>query len=159
LLAAVRDGGSGSLVLWGDAGIGKSALLEHLVEAATGCRVVWAAGVQSESELAFAALHQLCVPMLGLLDGLPEPQRDALGTAFGLRTGPPPDPFLVGLAVLGLFAAAADDRPLVCVVDDAQWLDRASVQVLAFAWRASSPYATPPSRTSWRGCRCCGSRS
>ncbi|MFC5731695.1 LuxR family transcriptional regulator, partial [Nocardioides vastitatis] len=82
-------------------------------------------------ELAFATVHQLCVPLLDRLDSLPEPQRDALGTAFGLHAGPAPDLFLVGLAVLSLFAAAAEDRPLVCVIDDAQWLDRASEQVLA----------------------------
>jgi DNA-binding CsgD family transcriptional regulator len=135
LLAAVRAGESRSLVVRGEAGVGKSALLEHLTRAASNCRVVGTAGVQSEMELAFAAVHQLCVPLLDRSDSLPEPQRDALGTAFGLRGGPPPDPFLVGLAVLSLLAAAAEDRPLVCVIDDAQWLDRASAQVLAFVGR------------------------
>lgn len=115
--------------------MGKSALLKHLLDRASGCRVVSAAGVQSEMELPFAALHQLCAPMLDLLDRLPEPQRDALSTAFRVRTGPAPDRFLVGLAVLSLLAAAAEDRPLVCVIDDAQWLDRASAQVLAFVAR------------------------
>ncbi|MGI5290078.1 ATP-binding protein [Nonomuraea polychroma] len=135
LLAAVRVGQSGALVVRGEAGVGKTALLEHLTERASGCRVVCAAGVQSEMEVAFAALYSLCAPMLDLLDGLPEPQRDALGTAFGLRAGPAPDRLLLGLAVLSLLAAAADERPLVCVIDDAQWLDHASAQVLAFVAR------------------------
>ncbi|HEX2142393.1 MAG TPA: AAA family ATPase [Candidatus Limnocylindria bacterium] len=135
LLAAVRAGESRALVVRGEAGVGKSALLEHLTRAASDCRVLGAAGVQSEMELAFAAVHQLCRPLLDRLDGLPGPQRDALYTAFGLRGGPPPDLFLVGLAVLSLLAAAAEDRPLVCVIDDAQWLDRASAQVLAFVGR------------------------
>jgi DNA-binding CsgD family transcriptional regulator len=135
LLKAVRAGESRSLVIRGEAGVGKSALLEHLTEAASDCRVVGIAGVQSEMELAFATLHQLCVPLLDRLGNLPEPQRDALGTAFGLRAGPAPDRFLVGLAVLSLLAAAAEDRPLVCIIDDAQWLDRASAQVLAFVAR------------------------
>jgi predicted ATPase len=94
-----------------------------------------AVGVESEMELAFAGLHQLCVPMLGRLDGLPDPQRDALQTAFGLSPGAVPDRFLVGLAVLSLLSDAAEERPLLCVVDDAQWLDRASAQALAFAAR------------------------
>ncbi|WP_078067648.1 helix-turn-helix transcriptional regulator [Streptomyces jeddahensis] len=135
LLEAVRAGESRSLVVRGEAGVGKSTLLEHLTKAASDCRVVGIAGVQSEMELAFAAVHQLCAPLLDRLDSLPEPQRDALGTAFGLRAGPAPDPFLVGLALLNLFAAAAEERPLVCVIDDAQWLDRASAQVLAFVAR------------------------
>ncbi|WP_218825687.1 helix-turn-helix transcriptional regulator [Streptosporangium subroseum] len=135
LLTAVRAGQSRTLVIRGEAGVGKSALLEHLTESASGCRVVRVAGVQSEMELAFAALHSLCAPMLDLLDGLPGPQRDALGTAFGLRAGPVPDRLLVGMAVLSLLAAAADERPLVCVIDDAQWLDHASAQVLAFLGR------------------------
>ncbi|WP_091349144.1 helix-turn-helix transcriptional regulator [Micromonospora rhizosphaerae] len=135
LVEAVRAGESRSLVVRGEAGVGKSALLKHLFDQASGCRVVSAAGVRSEMELPFAALHQLCAPMLDLLDRLPEPQRDALSTAFRVRTGPAPDRFLVGLAVLSLFAAAAEDRPLVCVIDDAQWLDRASAQVLAFVAR------------------------
>ncbi|RVX41511.1 regulatory LuxR family protein [Nonomuraea polychroma] len=135
LLAAVRVGQSRALVVRGEAGVGKTALLEHLTQRASGCRVVCAAGVQSEMEVAFAALHSLCAPMLDLLDGLPGPQRDALGTAFGLRAGPAPDRLLLGLAVLSLLAAAADERPLVCVIDDAQWLDHASAQVLAFVAR------------------------
>jgi DNA-binding CsgD family transcriptional regulator/tetratricopeptide (TPR) repeat protein len=135
LLEDVRLGKSRALVVWGEAGTGKTTLLEHLVERATAARVARAAGVQSEMELAFAGLHQLCAPMLDWAEGLPGPQRDALRTAFGLSPGPPPDRFLLGLAVLGLLAEAARERPLVCVVDDAQWLDQASVQALAFAAR------------------------
>ena len=135
LLAAVRAGESQVLVVRGEAGVGKSVLLDHLEDQATGCRVARAAGVESEMELAFAGLHQLCAPMLASLDRLPGPQRDALGTAFGLAAGAAPDRFLVGLALLGLLSDASGDRPLVCLVDDAQWLDRASAQVLAFAAR------------------------
>ncbi len=123
------------LVLRGEAGIGKTALLGHLSTAAQGCRVTRAAGVEAEMELAFAGLHALCAPMLGRLGHLPIPQRDALNTAFGLSAGPPPDRFLVGLAVLSLLADAAEEQPLVCIVDDAQWLDRVSVQTLAFVAR------------------------
>jgi len=135
LLAAVRGGDSQVLVVRGEAGVGKTALLDHLDGQASGCRVARAAGVESEMELPFAGLQQLCAPMLGSLDHLPEPQRDALGTAFGLAAGEAPDRFLVGLALLGLLAEASGDRPLVCLIDDAQWLDRASAQVLAFAAR------------------------
>ncbi|MEU0932940.1 AAA family ATPase [Embleya sp. NPDC005971] len=135
LLADVRGGESRALVLRGEAGVGKSALLDHLVAESAGCRVVTATGIQSEMELPFAAVHQLCVPLLDLLDSLPEPQHDALGTVFGMRTGPTPDRFLISLAVLNLLAQAADERPLVCVIDDAQWLDRASAQVLTFVAR------------------------
>jgi hypothetical protein len=126
LLETVRMGQSRALVVHGEAGIGKTALLDHLVERASGCRVLRAAGVESEMQLVFAGLHQLCAPVLGHLDRLPAPQRDTLATAFGLGTGPGPDQFLVGLAVLGLFAEIAREQPLVCVVDDAQWLDPAS---------------------------------
>jgi DNA-binding CsgD family transcriptional regulator/tetratricopeptide (TPR) repeat protein len=135
VLADARSGQSQVLVLRGDAGIGKSALLEHLVERAEGGRIARAAGVESQMELAFAGLHQLCAPMLGHLDRLPGPQRDALAIAFGLSTGSAPDRFLVGLAVLSLLAEVAEDDPLVCVVDDAQWLDRVSAQTLAFVAR------------------------
>jgi DNA-binding CsgD family transcriptional regulator len=135
LVARVRAGQSGVLVLRGEAGIGKTALLEHLAAAAEGCRIARAAGVESEMELAFAALHTLCAPMLGRLARLPSPQRDALNTAFGMSAGPPPDRFLVGLAVLSLLADGAEEQPVVCVVDDAQWLDRASAQTLAFVAR------------------------
>lgn len=135
LLDAVRAGESRALVLRGEAGIGKSALLTHAAERATGCRVVRTAGVPSETGLAFAGLHQLCATMLDGLDTLAAPQANALGTAFGLRSGPPPDRFLVGLALLGLLGEAAREQPLVCLVDDAQWLDRASAQALAFVAR------------------------
>ncbi|SDT17307.1 LuxR family transcriptional regulator [Jiangella sp. DSM 45060] len=135
LLATARSGHSAVLVLRGEAGIGKSALLDHLVRQAAGCRGARAVGSESEQELAFAGLHQLCLPFLDRLDRLPAPQRDALVTAFGLRAGRPPERFLVGLAVLSLLADAAAERPLVCVVDDAQWLDQVSLQVLAFVAR------------------------
>ncbi|GAA0392328.1 transcriptional regulator [Acrocarpospora corrugata] len=138
LMAAVRAGQSQCLVLRGEPGVGKSALLEYLVEQAAGCRVARAAGVRSEMGLPYAAVHQLCAPMLERLDRLPEPQHDALRAAFGLRAGPPPDRFLVGLAVLTLLAEVADDRPLVCVIEDAQWLDSTSAQVLAFVTRRLS---------------------
>jgi DNA-binding CsgD family transcriptional regulator len=135
LVAGVRAGQSGVLVLRGEAGVGKTALLRHLSAAADGCRVARAAGVESEMELAFAGLHGLCAPMLGRLRNLPAPQRDALSTAFGLSAGPRPDRFLVGLSVLSLLADAAEEQPLVCIVDDAQWLDRVSAQTLAFVAR------------------------
>ena len=135
LVAGVRAGQSRVLVLRGEAGIGKTALLEYLTAAAKGCRIARAAGVESEMELAFAGLHALCAPMLGRLGQLPAPQRDALNTAFGMSAGPPPDRFMVGLAVLSLLADAAEEQPLICVIDDAQWLDRVSVQTLAFVAR------------------------
>ncbi|MFC8430114.1 AAA family ATPase [Streptomyces sp. NPDC057253] len=135
LVAGARAGRSGVLVLRGEPGIGKTELLSHLLARATGCRTIRAAGVQSEMELSYAGLHQLCAPLLGGLDQLPEPQRDALGTAFGLRVGAAPDRFLVGLATLSLLADAGGDQPLVCVVDDAQWLDRASALTLEFVAR------------------------
>jgi DNA-binding CsgD family transcriptional regulator len=123
------------LVLRGEAGVGKSALVDYLVGSAPGCRIARASGVESEMELAFAGLHQLCVPMMGYLDRLPGPQRDALAVAFGLSTGSVPDRFLVGLAVLSILAEVAEDQPLICVVDDAQWIDRVSAQTLAFVAR------------------------
>jgi DNA-binding CsgD family transcriptional regulator len=135
LLDAVRHGQSRVLVVRGEAGIGKSALLQHLVGAASGFRVLHATGVESEMELPFAALHQLCAPLQDLIDPLPEPQRAAATTAFGLETGTYPDRLLIGLAVLSLLSTAADDGPLLCVVDDAHWLDRASAQALAFVAR------------------------
>jgi DNA-binding CsgD family transcriptional regulator len=135
LLDAARAGRSGVLVVRGEPGVGKTALLEHAIESAAGLRVARVAGVESEMELAFAALQQVCAPLLGELAGLPEPQRAALGVAFGLETGAPPDRFLVGLAALSLVSAAAEERPLLCVIDDAQWLDRASALVLAFVAR------------------------
>ncbi|WP_416982622.1 ATP-binding protein [Streptomyces sp. T028] len=135
LLAGVRAGRSGVVVLRGEAGIGKTELLRYLRDRATGCRTLKVDGVQSEMELSYAGLHQLCAPLLDGLDGLPEPQRDALGTAFGLRAGPAPDRFLVGLATLSLLADAGGDQPLVCLIDDAQWLDRASALTLEFVAR------------------------
>ncbi|HEY2441695.1 MAG TPA: AAA family ATPase [Streptosporangiaceae bacterium] len=135
LLGDLRSGQGRALTMRGEAGVGKSALLEYLVAAAVDMRVARAAGVESEMELPFAGLHLLCVPLLDRLEALPGPQRDALGVAFGLRVGSPPDRFLVALAVLTLLAEAAEERPLLCVIDDAQWLDLASAQVLAFAAR------------------------
>src|SRR5262245_33146616 len=135
VVASARAGQSQVLVLRGEAGVGKSALVECVVESATDCQVLRAAGVESEMELAFAGLHQLCAPTMGLLDRLPGPQRDALAIAFGLRAGSAPDRFLVGLAVLSLLAEVAEEQPLICVVDDAQWLDRVSAQTLAFVAR------------------------
>ena len=134
-LQRVRAGESSVLVVRGEAGVGKTALLEYVAERASGCRIVRVAGVESEMELAFAGLHQLCAPMLDGLDGLPGPQRDALRVAFGLQDGAAPNRFLVALAVLSLLAEAAEAEPLVCLVDDAQWLDRASAQALAFVAR------------------------
>src|SRR6201997_2896030 len=135
LLEAVRRGESRSLVIRGGAGVGKTALLEYLTGRAADCRVIGVTGVQSEMELAFAALHQLCAPLLDRLEALPAPQREALQITFGLIPGPVPDRLLVGLAMLGLLSEAATERPLVCLVDDAQWLDRASAQILAFVAR------------------------
>jgi DNA-binding CsgD family transcriptional regulator len=135
LLEGLRVGRSGALVLRGEPGIGKSALLEYLTEQASGCRVARAAGVESEMEFAFAGLHQLCAPLLDRLERLPGPQRDALGVVFGLSGGEAPDRFLVALAVLSLLSDVAQERPLVCPIDDAQWLDRESAQALAFVAR------------------------
>ncbi|HEV2252221.1 MAG TPA: AAA family ATPase [Streptosporangiaceae bacterium] len=135
LVAAVRAGESRALVVHGEPGVGKTALLEYLAGQASGCRVAHAAGIQSEMELAFAVLHQLCAPMLDRLERLPAPQRDALRIAFGLSAGPAPDRFLIGLAALGLLSEMAAERPLVCIVDDEQWLDSASARVLAFVAR------------------------
>jgi DNA-binding CsgD family transcriptional regulator len=135
LLEAARGGRSAVLLVQGEPGVGKTALLEDAVEAAAGFRVAWAIGVESEIELAFAALHQLCTPMTDRLERLPPPQQDALAVAFGLRTGEAPDRFLVGLAALNLLAETAAEQPLLCVIDDAQWLDRASAQALGFVAR------------------------
>ena len=134
-MAGVRAGEGRALVVRGEPGVGKTVLLDYLAGRASGCRVARAAGVQSEMELAFAALHQLCAPMLDHAESLPVPQREALRTAFGLSAGPVPDRFLVGLAVLGLLSETAGERPLVCIVDDQQWLDHASAQALGFAAR------------------------
>ena len=135
LVSAIRRGESRSLVLRGEAGIGKTALLEYLIASASDLTVVRAVGVQSDMELAFASLHQLCGPLLDRLERLPAPQRQAMEIVFGLSAGGAPDRFLVGLAVLSLFSEVAEQRPLLCVVDDAQWLDQASALTLAFVAR------------------------
>jgi DNA-binding CsgD family transcriptional regulator len=135
LLDAVRDGESRCLVVRGEPGIGKTALIEEAVAAAAGFRVLRAAGVEAEAELPFAGLHQLCRPVLAGIEALPEPQRDALRVAFGAGEGPTPDRFLVALAVLNLLSGAAESEPLLCVVDDEQWLDEASGAALAFVAR------------------------
>nr|WP_241564157.1 helix-turn-helix transcriptional regulator [Nonomuraea polychroma] len=135
LLEAVRGGESRALVIRGEPGVGKTALLDYVAGREQEFRICRITGVQSEMELAFAALHQLCAPMADRFEQLPDPQCDALRAVFGLSSGPAPDGFLVGLATLGLLAEAARDRPLLCLVDDAQWLDRASMQALAFAAR------------------------
>ncbi|MFL6098743.1 MAG: AAA family ATPase, partial [Actinomycetales bacterium] len=135
LLRRVASGESAVLVLRGEAGIGKSALMDYAADQASGCRVVRAVGVQSEMELAYAGLHQLCTGMLEGVAGLPPPQRDALQVALGLEAGQTPEPFAVAVAVLSLFSKAGEATPLVCLVDDAQWLDRASARALAFVAR------------------------
>ncbi len=135
LVSAVRRGESRSLVLRGEAGIGKTALLEYLTASASDATIVRAVGVESEMELAYASLHQLCGPLLDRLGRLPAPQREAMEIVFGLSAGGAPDRFLVGLAVLSLFAAVAEERPLLCIVDDAQWLDQTSGLTLAFVAR------------------------
>ena len=135
LLDAARDGHGGVLAVYGEPGVGKSALLDDAVEAGADFHLARAVGVEGEMELAFAALHQLCTPSLQLMDRLPDPQREALEVALGLSAGRAPNPFLVGLAVLNLLSEVAVEQPLLCVVDDAQWLDRASAGVLAFVAR------------------------
>src|SRR3954454_15909074 len=135
LLDGARAGRSGVLVVRGEAGIGKTALLEHAIESASDVTSLRAVGVESEMELPFAALHLLCAPVLDFVDRLPPPQRDALEITFGVSAGAPPDRFLVALATLSLYSEAAQERPLLCVIDDAQWLDRASAQALGFVAR------------------------
>ncbi len=135
LVQAARSGQGGVLVLLGEAGIGKTTLLEHAVQAATGFESLRAVGVEFEMDLPFAALHQLCEPLLHRAGRIPDSQREALEAAFGLRGGVAADPFHVGLAVLGLLGESARERPVLCVVDDAQWLDSASARVLAFVAR------------------------
>jgi DNA-binding CsgD family transcriptional regulator/tetratricopeptide (TPR) repeat protein len=137
LIGAVRAGESRVLVVRGDPGVGKTVLLDYLAAraSAAGCRVAHATGVQSEMELAFAGLHQLCSPMLNRAERLPAPQRGALRTAFGLAPGPAPDRFFVGLAALSLLSGMAGERPLICLIDDEQWLDQASAQALGFVAR------------------------
>ena len=135
LVEAVQGGQSQALVVRGDPGVGKSVLLDYLAGRAPRCRVARAAGVQTEMELAFAGLHQLCAPMLDHAEHLPAPQWEALRTAFGMAAGRVPDRFLVGLAVLNLLSGVAGERPLICLIDDEQWLDQASAQVLGFVAR------------------------
>ena len=135
LLESVRGGQSAALIVRGEAGVGKTALLRYAARQASGFRIAQIAGVESEMELPFAGLHQLCAPMLGKLEALPEPQEVALSVALGLSSGDAPDRFLVALAALSLLAEVAEERPLLCLVDDAQWLDGASGQVLGFVAR------------------------
>ena len=134
-MEAIRGGLSRSLVIAGEPGIGKTSLLRYAARAAVGVRTVSIAGVESELRLGFAALHRMLVPYLGRIGALPAPQRDALGSAFGLSAGPPADRFLAGLGVLSLLADAAAEQPLIWLVDDAQWLDRESLEVLGFVGR------------------------
>jgi DNA-binding CsgD family transcriptional regulator len=135
LLADLRAGQSGVLVIRGEPGIGKTALMRYAASRASGCRIAQVVGVEAEMELPFAGVHQLCAPMLAHLGALPEPQQNALSVALGLYSGNAPDRFLVGLAVLTLLSAVAEEQPLLCFVDDAQWLDAASSQVLGFVGR------------------------
>jgi DNA-binding CsgD family transcriptional regulator len=135
VVAALRAGESRTLLIHGEAGIGKTALLDHVVAVSAGLRILRASGVESDMELPFASLHQLCAPLLDTVEQLPPPQRDALEVAFGRAAGPPPDRFLVGLAVLTLLARTAEERPVLCLVDDAQWLDEVSAKTLAFVAR------------------------
>ena len=135
LLLDIREGHSAVLVVRGEAGVGKTTLLHYCARQASGVRLVRVAGVEAEMELPFAALHQLCQPLLGRMEILPEPQRNAIAVALGLSLGRPPDRFLVGLAVLGLLSAGSEERPILCLFEDAQWLDAASSQVLGFVGR------------------------
>lgn len=135
LAGAVGTGQGRALVVQGEAGIGKSSLIERMVQTGAGLKLLRAVGVESEMELPFGGLHQLCAPLLDLVSELPGPQRDAMETAFGVREGRPPDRLLVGLGLLTLLSEAAGQQPLLCVVDDAHWLDRASLQALAFVGR------------------------
>src|ERR1700754_2650189 len=135
LLDNVRGGQSAVLVMRGEAGVGKTALLHYCTRQASGFRVAKIAGVESEMELPFAGLHQLCAQMLRRLEALPEPQQEALRVALGMSSGAPADRFLIGLAALTLLAEVANERPLLCLVDDAHWLDAASLQVLGFVSR------------------------
>ncbi len=135
MLSSVRGAESEVLVIRGEAGIGKTALLRYAARQTSGFRVVELTGVEAEMELPFAGIHQLCATMLDRLDALPAPQRDALSVALGLAAGEVPERFLVGLAVLSLLAAVAEERPLLCLVEDAQWLDAASSQIIGFVAR------------------------
>ncbi len=155
LLGTARDGHGAVLVVYGDPGVGKTALLEYAVEAGQDFRVVRTSGAEGEMELDYAALQQLCSPILEYIERLPDPQRDALGVAFGLSAGHAPSPYLVGLAVLGLLSEAAGQQPLLCLVDDAQWLDGASARALAFvarrllAERVALAFATRDVGSGW----------
>jgi DNA-binding CsgD family transcriptional regulator len=135
VLAAVRDGLSGVLVLRGEAGVGKTALLDWAAGQADEMQVARVAGAEAEMDMGFAGLHQLLIPFLGGFEGLPAPQRQALGSAFGLVDGPPPDRFLVGMAALTVLTDAAAARPVLCLIDDAQWLNQVSIEVLGFVAR------------------------
>ena len=159
LVQSLRAGESRALVISGEPGIGKTALLDYLSHNAAGCRVERVAGFQSEMQLPFAAVQQLCVPFMDRIGQLAPPQQAALETAFGLSDQPPADLFIVGLAVLELLADAAEQQPLLCLVDDRQWLDFASAQVLSFVARRLGSESlgmifVPASRTStsraWR---------
>ncbi len=135
LLEHAREGESAVLVIRGEAGIGKTALLRYVARHASGFRVAQVTGAEAEMELPFAGIHQLCAPLLDHLDALPQPQQDALNVALGVASGDIPDRFVVGLAVLGLLSAAAEERPLLCLVEDSQWLDEASGLILGFIAR------------------------
>src|SRR5918995_3490945 len=139
LLLGARAGRSAVLVLRGEAGVGKTALLRYIARQPSGSRVAQIAGVEAEMELPFAGVHQLCAPMLDRLPAVPTPQREALRIALGVATGDPPDRFLISLATLSLLSAVAEERPLICLVDDAQWLDSASAQILTFVARRLMP--------------------
>jgi tetratricopeptide (TPR) repeat protein len=159
MVADVRAGRGRALLIRGDAGVGKSALLDYVERRSTGCTVARATGVESKIELPYAGLHQLCTPMLDVRDRLPNPQRTALTVAFGDSVGTPPDRFLVGLAVLSLLAMVSRNRPLVCLIDDAQWLDQVSAHTLTFISRRllAEPIGVvlavrePAHRSTWRG--------
>ncbi len=135
LVSAVRAGESRVLVISGEPGVGKTALLDYAAGQAAHCRIMRLVGMQSEMELPLAGLHHLYAPLLDGLDGLPEPQQEALRTAFGISASPAPDRFMIYVAALGLLSAAAEERPIVCLVDDQQWLDRASAEALGFIAR------------------------
>src|SRR4051794_29349302 len=135
LLARAREGESAVLVIRGEAGIGKTALLRYVARHASGFRVAQVRGMEAEMELPFAGIHQLCAPLLDRLDALPQPQQDALNVALGVASGDVPDRFVVGLAVLGLLSARAEERPVLCLVEDSAWLDEASGLILGFIAR------------------------
>jgi predicted ATPase len=160
-LAPARDGHSAVLVIRGDPGIGKTALLRYAARQASGLRIIEVEGVQAEMELAFAGIHQLCRPLFDQLEALAPPQQSAIEVALGVASGDPPDRFLVAVAVLNLLCAAAEARPLLCLIDDAQWLDAASGQTFGFVARrlAAEPVAMvfslrePVTTTAFQGYR------